>query len=53
LIASAISIVFVPGWRCTPSMIPRVPLCHAAILSFWTLSNTRPISFSRTGAPLR
>ena len=53
LTASTISIVFVPGWRCTASMMPRVPLYHAAILSFWTLSKTRPISFRRTGAPLR
>ncbi len=53
LTASTISMVFVPGWRCTASMMPRVPLCHAAILSFWTLSNTRPTSLRRTGAPLR
>ena len=37
LTASTISIVLVPGWRCTASMMPRVPLYQAAILSFCTL----------------
>jgi len=53
LTASTISIVLVPGWRCTASTTPRVPLYQAATLSFCTLSNTRPICDRRTGAPLR
>jgi hypothetical protein len=45
--------VLVPGCRCTARTTPRVPLYQAAILSFCTLSSTRPIWSSRTGAPLR
>ncbi len=57
LTASATATVFVPGWRWMASMtaaLVRLALvAQAATLSFWTLSMTRPRSFSRTGEPLR
>jgi hypothetical protein len=53
LIESTTSIVFVPGCRWIASTTPRVPLNHAATFVFCTLSNTRPSSPRRTGAPLR
>jgi hypothetical protein len=51
LIESTTSIVLVPGWRWMASTMPRLPLNQAASLSFCTLSNTRPSSFSRIGEP--
>ena len=51
--ASTTSMVFVPGWRCTASTMPRLSLNQAATLSVCTLSMTRPTSLRRTGLPLR
>ena len=53
LMASATATVFVPGWRCTASMMARVSLYQAATLSFSTLGMTVPTSPRRTGAPFR
>ena len=53
LTAFATATVLVPGWRCTASMIPRWSMRQAAVLSFCTLSKTRPTSCSRTGEPSR
>jgi hypothetical protein len=50
---STTSMVFTPGWRWTARMIERLPLNHAATLSFCVLSMTRPRSCSRTGEPFR
>ena len=49
----ATSTVFAPGCRCTASTIARLPLNQAALLLSCTSSSTRPMSPSRTGAPLR
>ncbi len=47
------SSVFVPGCRCTASMIARWSTNQLAVRSFCTLSITRPRSCRRTGAPSR
>ena len=47
------STVLTPGWRWMANTMPRRLLNQLAILSFCTLSITRPISLSRTGRPLR
>jgi hypothetical protein len=51
--ASTTATVLASGWRWMPSTIERRPLNQLAILSFSTLSMTRAISSSFTGAPLR
>ena len=53
LMLSTTSTVLVPGWRWMAKMMARWPLNQLATLSFSTLSKTWPISFSRTGLPLR
>jgi len=52
-IASTTWTVFVPGWRWMASTMARVSLYQLAILSFWTLSITRPSCRRYTGEPLR
>ena len=55
--APATATVLVPGWRWIARMIERSSRSRsqnqAAVLSFSTLSITRPSSCSRTGEPLR
>ena len=51
LIESTTSTVLVPGCRCTVRMIDRRSRNQEAILSFSTLSITRPSSSRRTGDP--
>ena len=53
LMRSTTSTVLVPGWRCTRSITERASLDQAAVLSFSTLSTTRPSSSRRTARPLR
>src|SRR5689334_12401281 len=51
LTAFTISIVLVPGWRCTARMMPGMVLIQLAILVSCTLSYTFPTSSRRTGEP--
>ena len=53
LMASVTATVLASGWRCTETMIDRVPLNSARASSFSTESSTLATSCSRTGAPLR
>ena len=53
LTARATSTVLVPGWRWIASTSARSSRNHAAVLSFSTLSMTRPRSSRRTGLPSR
>src|SRR5436853_5197785 len=50
---STTSTVLAPGWRWTANVTERLSLYQLATLSFSTLSMTRAISCSLTGAPLR
>ena len=50
---SATWITFAPGWRCTLTMIARLPLAQPASCAFSTPSTTCATSRSRIGAPLR
>ncbi len=52
-IASVTATVLASGWRCTETMMERVPLNSARASSFSTESSTLAMSCSRTGAPLR
>ena len=52
-IASVTSTVLASGWRCTETMIERLPSNSARAWSFSTESSTLAMSCSRTGAPLR
>ena len=51
--ASVTATVLASGWRCTETMMERVPLNSARASSFSTESSTLAMSCSRTGAPLR
>ena len=51
--ASVTATVLASGWRCTETMMERLPLNSARASSFSTESSTLATSCSRTGAPLR
>ncbi len=53
LTACATATVLVPGWRWIARTTARSSTNQAAVLSFSTLSITRPSSSRRTGRPSR
>ncbi len=53
LMASTVSMVLAPGWRCTASTMARLSTFQLAMRMFSTLSIGVATSSRRTGAPLR